>query len=265
MDLYNRLNETPFIIAGPCVIEGEEMLHSLAGELKEICGRHKVPFVFKASFDKANRTSLSSFRGPGIEEGLRLLSEVRKAHDVPILTDIHETHQAEKAAEAADILQIPAFLCRQSDLLVAAGETGRIVNIKKGQFLHAEDMAFQAEKVKSTGNKNIILTERGSSFGYRDLVVDFRGLEDMKKAGYPVVLDVTHSVQRPGGAGGKTGGAPEYIPVLSRAGAAVGVSGFFFEVHSNPSEAKSDGPNMLTPGALDALIPSLLAILAIPS
>ncbi len=228
------------LIAGPCVIESEEHVHFLAAEIRKIAGQ----FVFKASFDKANRSSVSSYRGPGLKEGLRILADLRRA-GYPILTDIHEPSQAEPAAQAADILQIPAFLCRQTDLLIAAGRTGRAVNIKKGQFVSPHDIRHAAEKVASTGNNNILLTERGSSFGYNNLVVDMRGLAIMREFGWPVIFDATHSVQTPGGMGHASGGEPQFIPTLSRAAVAAGVDGVFLEVHEAPERALSDGPNAL--------------------
>jgi 2-dehydro-3-deoxyphosphooctonate aldolase (KDO 8-P synthase) len=229
------------LIAGPCVIESEEHVHFMAKSIREIVGE----FVFKASFDKANRTSLKGFRGPGITEGLRILASVRKATGLQVLTDIHEPAQAGPAAEAVDILQIPAFLCRQTDLLLEAGRTGKIVNIKKGQFVAPGDILHAAEKVASTGNTKIILTERGSSFGYNNLVVDMRGLKIMSEGGYPVVFDATHSVQLPSGAGGKSGGQPQFIEPLASAAVATGVQGVFVEVHDRPEEALSDGANAL--------------------
>ena len=228
------------LIAGPCVIESEEHVHRVARGIREAVG----DFVFKASFDKANRTSAGSYRGPGLEEGLRILAGVR-AEGFPILTDIHEPSQAAPAADVADILQIPAFLCRQTDLLVAAGRTGRIVNIKKGQFVAPHDIRHAAEKVASTGNRQVLLTERGSSFGYNNLVVDMRSLKIMRDAGWPVVFDATHSAQLPGGAGLASSGQPEFIEPLARAAVAVGVNGVFVEVHDAPEKALSDGPNAL--------------------
>jgi len=228
------------LIAGPCVIESEEHVHFLAQEI----GRRIGPFVFKASFDKANRTSISSYRGPGLKEGLRILAGLKK-HDCAILTDIHEPAQAAPAAEVADILQIPAFLCRQTDLLVEAGRTGRIVNIKKGQFLAPQEFRLAAEKVASTGNTKILLTERGTSFGYQNLVVDMRGLAVLRSFGWPLVFDATHSVQLPGGAGSASGGQPQFIEPLARAAVAVGIDGLFVEVHEAPERALSDGPNAL--------------------
>jgi 2-dehydro-3-deoxyphosphooctonate aldolase (KDO 8-P synthase) len=235
------------LIAGPCVIESEEHVHFLAAEIRKIAG----PFVFKASFDKANRSSLASYRGPGLEEGVRILAGLRR-DGYAILTDIHEPSQAEKVAEAADILQIPAFLCRQTDLLLAAGRTGRTVNIKKGQFVSPYDIRNAADKVASTGNHKILLTERGSSFGYNNLVVDMRGLAIMREFGWPVIFDATHSVQIPGGLGQASGGESKFIPTLARAAVAAGVDGVFLEVHEAPERALSDGPNALR---LDLLCP----------
>jgi 2-dehydro-3-deoxyphosphooctonate aldolase (KDO 8-P synthase) len=232
---------TPLVlIAGPCVIESEEHVHRMARGIREAVGE----FVFKASFDKANRTSGDAYRGPGLREGLRILAGL-KAEGFPILTDIHEPAQAEPVAEVADILQIPAFLCRQTDLLLAAGFTGRIVNIKKGQFMAPHDMHRAAEKVAATGNRQVVLTERGSSFGYNNLVVDMRGLQIMRDSGWPVVFDATHSVQLPGGAGAASGGQPQFIATLARAAVAAGVDGVFVEVHDAPERALSDGANAL--------------------
>jgi 2-dehydro-3-deoxyphosphooctonate aldolase (KDO 8-P synthase) len=228
------------LIAGPCVIESEEHVHMLAREIASRVG----PFLFKASFDKANRSSLDSYRGPGLKEGLRILAGLKK-DGFAILTDIHEASQAERAAEVADVLQIPAFLCRQTDLLVAAGRTGRAVNIKKGQFVAPQDFRLAADKVASTGNTKILLTERGSSFGYQNLVVDMRGVAVLRGFGWPVVFDATHSVQLPGGAGNASGGQPQFIEPLSRAAVAVGIDGLFVEVHEAPERALSDGPNAL--------------------
>ena len=228
------------LIAGPCVIESEEHVHHMAQSIRNVIGA----YVFKASFDKANRSSVSSYRGPGLTEGLRILGEVRKL-GIPVLTDIHEPAQAALAAEYVDILQIPAFLCRQTDLLREAGKTGRAVNIKKGQFVSPADIGHAAEKVASTGNQQIILTERGSSFGYNNLVVDMRGLSIMADMGYPVVFDATHSVQLPGAAGSSSGGQPQFIEPLARAATAVGISGIFAEVHDAPERALSDGANAL--------------------
>jgi 2-dehydro-3-deoxyphosphooctonate aldolase (KDO 8-P synthase) len=244
------------LIAGPCVIESEEHVHFLAREIGAIAG----PFIFKASFDKANRSSVNAYRGPGIDEGLRILAGVRKALGVPVLTDIHEPAQAERAAEAVDILQIPAFLCRQTDLLIAAGRTGRIVNIKKGQFVSPHDIRHAAEKVASSGNDRILLTERGSSFGYNNLVVDMRGLAIMRDFGWPVIFDATHSVQLPGASGSGSGGEPRFIEPLARAAVATGVDGLFVEVHEAPERALSDGANALRLDRLGELLRRLRAM-----
>ena len=246
--------EPLFLIAGPCVIESEAHATMMAEQLAGIAGELHLPLIFKASYDKANRSSAKSFRGVGLKEGLRILGKIKQRTKLPILTDIHEVAHAAPAAEVCDVLQIPAFLSRQTDLLVAAGETGRAVNIKKGQFLSPWDMGNAAEKVASTGNEEIILTERGSSFGYQNLVVDMRSFPIMHKFGYPVVFDVTHSVQLPGGEGKSSGGQPEFIEPLARAGAAIGVDGIFLEVHENPAKALSDGTNALP---LDQLRPLL--------
>ena len=243
------------LIAGPCVIESEEHVHFLAGEIRRIAGQ----FIFKASFDKANRSSLASYRGPGLKEGVRVLAGLRR-EGYTVLTDIHEPSQAEPAAEGADILQIPAFLCRQTDLLIAAGRTGRAVNIKKGQFVSPNDIRNAAAKVASTGNNNILLTERGTSFGYNNLVVDMRGLAIMREFGWPVIFDATHSVQTPGGMGHASGGEPQFIPTLARAAVAAGVDGVFLEVHEAPERALSDGPNALRLELLGPLWEKLQAI-----
>ena len=234
-----------FLIAGPCVIESEGHATAMAESLGAAAAELGVPLIFKASFDKANRSSVDSFRGPGLQKGLRILAAIREKTGLPILTDVHEVSQVGPAAEVCDVLQAPAFLSRQTDLLVALGKSGRAVNIKKGQFLSPVEMANAAEKVASTGNEKIILTERGNSFGYQNLVVDMRSFPIMRKFGYPVVFDVTHSVQLPGGAGKASGGQPEFIEPLARAGAAVGVDGIFLEVHDNPAKALSDGTNAL--------------------
>ena len=243
------------MIAGPCVIESEEHVHFLAAEIRRIAG----PFIFKASFDKANRSSLTSYRGPGLQEGVRILAGLRR-EGYAVLTDIHEPAQAETVAEGADILQIPAFLCRQTDLLLAAGRTGRTVNIKKGQFVSPHDIRNAAEKVASTGNDKILLTERGSSFGYNNLVVDMRGLEIMREFGWPVIFDATHSVQIPGGLGHASGGESKFIPTLARAAVAAGVDAVFLEVHEAPERALSDGPNALRLDLLGALWEKLQAV-----
>lgn len=247
-------------IAGPCVIESRECCLKIAEELVGIASRLDAPFVFKASFDKANRTSIDSYRGPGLEKGVEILREVKETFNVPILTDIHESYQAAPVAQVADILQIPAFLCRQTDLLVAAGETGRIINVKKAQFLAAEDMANVISKIESTGNKSIILTERGASFGYHNLVADMRSLIVMRSLGYPVVFDATHSVQRPGGAGNASGGDGCWAPALARAAVATGVDGVFMETHYNPAEALSDKANAIPLSGVEPLWKTLQAI-----
>ncbi len=248
------------VIAGPCQIESLDHALMIAGKLKEIASRHPIELVYKSSFDKANRTSLSGTRGSGLDAGLKILSEVRAQMNLPVLTDVHSETQAAEAGSVVDVLQIPAFLCRQTDLLIAAGKTGKAVNIKKGQFLHPDDMKFAAEKVASTGNKNILLCERGTCFGYRDLVVDMRSLIIMKKSGYSVVFDATHSVQSMGGSGGSSGGSREYIRPLLRAASAVGVDGVFIECHEEPSRAPSDGASMLPLDQFEAVISEVLAI-----
>ena len=233
------------LIAGPCVIESEEMVLSIAKQMKEITEELEIPYTFKASFDKANRTSINSFRVPCIEEGLRILQKVKDTYGLPICTDIHESWQAEIAAQVADVLQIPAFLCRQTDLLVAAAKTGKCINIKKAQFLAPWDMKNCLDKVKESGNDNVMLCERGSTFGYNTLVVDMAGLRVMKEFGVPVIFDATHSVQKPGGNGTSTGGNRQYVEYLAKAAMAVGVDGVFMETHPDPDHAKSDGPNMV--------------------
>ena len=248
------------LIAGPCVVESKSVVFKTCEKVKEISDRLKIPFIFKSSYVKANRTSGKSFRGIGIDEALKILSDAKKEFDVPILTDVHSEIEAGVAAEVADVLQIPAFLCRQTELLEAAGKTGRVVNIKKGQFLAPSDMIYQAEKVADTGNKKIMLTERGTTFGYNNLVVDMRGLVIMKKFGYPVIFDATHSVQMPSKDKGVSGGNPEFIAPLSRAAAAVGVDGFFIETHPNPARALSDGSNMLKLDKLGVLLTDLLKL-----
>lgn len=232
------------LIAGPCVIESEAHVHKMADAISAVAKDAGFPYVFKASFDKANRTSLKGYRGPGLTEGLRILAGL-KARGYSILTDVHETDQIGPAAEVVDVLQIPAFLCRQTDLLLEAGKSGRIVNVKKGQFVAPHDIHNAADKVASTGNKKVVLTERGSSFGYNNLVVDMRGLRVMAESGWPVIFDATHSVQLPSGAGGVSGGQPQFIEPLASAAVAVGLSGVFVEVHDQPEKALSDGPNAL--------------------
>ncbi|MBF9014412.1 MULTISPECIES: 3-deoxy-8-phosphooctulonate synthase [unclassified Oceanispirochaeta] len=253
-ELYNELKKNRFIISGPCVIENETMIMKLAEIIKRISIEHGFIYVFKASFDKANRTSLDSFRGPGIDEGLKILEKVKKEFELPITTDIHESSQAAVVSDVVDIIQIPAFLCRQTDLLVAAAKTDRIVNIKKAQFLDGKDMLYPINKVKDSGNDKIMLTERGSIFGMGNLVVDFRQLIDMKDFGYPVIMDVTHSTQKPGGLGGKSGGDSSYSPYMAKLANAIDVNGFFFEVHEDPTKALSDGPNMITPSQLESIL-----------
>ncbi|MFP5248973.1 MAG: 3-deoxy-8-phosphooctulonate synthase [Acidobacteriota bacterium] len=248
-----------FLIAGPCVIESEAHVRKMAEAIQRVASDLGIPYIFKASFDKANRTSVSSFRGPGLVEGAAILRRLAESTELPILTDVHEPAQCEIAAEGADVLQIPAFLCRQTDLLVAAARTGRAINVKKGQFVAPWDMRHAVEKVASTGNSRVFLTERGASFGYNNLVVDMRALAIMR--GYaPVVFDGTHSVQIPSGANGVSGGQPEFIPLLTRAAVAAGIDGLFLEVHDNPAEAKSDGANALDLKDLRPLLEKLLAI-----
>jgi 2-dehydro-3-deoxyphosphooctonate aldolase (KDO 8-P synthase) len=254
------LSEDFFLIGGPCVIESRAHAVEMATQIRDVASDLGVPYIFKASFDKANRTSVKSFRGPGIEEGLEVLRVVRAEVGVPVLSDIHGPSQAAAAAGVLDVLQIPAFLCRQTDLLVAAAETGKIVNIKKGQFVSPRDIEHAVEKVRGSGNANVILTERGTSFGYNNLVVDFRAFPIMRDFGCPVVFDVTHSLQLPGGQGDASGGQPEFIPVLARAGVAAGVDGVFMEIHDNPAEALSDGPNALDLSLLPGLLEELLAV-----
>lgn len=248
----------PVFIAGPCVIESAELLDEVASELVRLRDKLGIQLVFKASFDKANRTSLSSFRGPGLEKGLQMLADVGSKYSLPLTTDLHESYQAAPVGQVVDIIQIPAFLCRQTDLLVAAARTGKVVNIKKAQFLSGEDMAYPAQKVRESGNSNIWLTERGNSFGYNNLVVDFRNIPDMKKITRRVIMDCTHSVQRPGAAGGKTGGNREFVPAMALAAKAFGADGYFFEVHPDPDRGLSDGPNMLALADLENVITSLL-------
>src|SRR6267378_3564543 len=246
-----------FLIAGPCVIESEAHARMVAEKVAQIAADAGVPFIFKASYDKANRTSVKAFRGPGAQEGLRILGKIKTDLKVPVLTDIHDASQAGPASEVCDVLQIPAFLARQTELLLAAGKTGRIINVKKAQYLSPWDMDNVAEKVASTGNSKILLTERGASFGYQNLVVDMRSFPVMQKTGYPVIFDVTHSVQLPGGQGHASGGQPEFIEPLARAGVAAGVDGIFLETHDNPAAALSDGANALPLAQLPALLAKL--------
>lgn len=248
----------PIFIAGPCVIESAELLDQVAQELVRINRKSGTDIIFKSSFDKANRTSISSFRGPGLEKGLQMLSDIKEKYGLRILTDIHESWQAEPAGQVCDVLQIPAFLCRQTDLLVAAAKTGRTVNIKKAQFLSGMDMRYPVEKARDAGAKDIWLTERGNTFGYNNLVVDFRNIPDMLQFTPTVIMDCTHSVQRPGGANGKTGGDRRFVPAMAKAAKAFGATGYFFEVHPNPDQGLSDAANMLVLHKLEALINDLL-------
>ncbi|MDQ6967125.1 MAG: 3-deoxy-8-phosphooctulonate synthase [Mariprofundaceae bacterium] len=251
-------NDLPFVLfAGPCVIEGEDFTLKVAEQIRDIAARVGVPLVFKSSFDKANRTSVDGFRGPGLEEGLRILQRVKDEVGVPIITDVHTPEQAKPVAEVADILQTPAFLCRQTDFITEVAKAGKPVNVKKGQFLAPWDMPHVLEKAKSTGNADIMLCDRGTSFGYNNLVSDFRSLMVMAETGAPVVYDVTHSVQQPGGLGGATGGNREYVPGLSRAAVAIGVAAVFMEVHPDPDHAKSDGPNSVALADLEGLLTTL--------
>jgi 2-dehydro-3-deoxyphosphooctonate aldolase (KDO 8-P synthase) len=244
----------PLIIAGPCVIETEDITLHTARRLKEICSKVGLPLLFKSSYDKANRTSITSFRGPGMEKGLRILSDIRESLDLPVISDVHSVGEVKPASEALDVLQIPAFLCRQTDLVTAASETGKPVNIKKGQFLAPWDVKNIIEKFRSTGNENIIITERGVSFGYNNLVVDFRAIPIMRSFGYPVVFDVTHSLQLPGGQGTSSGGQRQFAPHFMRAATAVGIDGLFMEVHPEPDKALCDGPNMIPLDELESLL-----------
>lgn len=246
-----------FLIGGPCVIETHEHAFSLAREIKKICDHLKIPFIFKASYDKANRSSISSFRGPGLEKGLDILNHIKKELGVPVLSDVHETTQVEKAAEVLDVIQIPAFLCRQTDLIVAAAQTQKPLNIKKGQFLSPYDMKNVIDKILSQKNDNIILTERGTFFGYNNLVFDIRSIPIMKRLSFPVVIDASHSVQKPGGQGASSGGDAEFIPYIAKAGVSVGADGVFLEIHDNPPQALSDKHNSLNLNELHVLLSSL--------
>jgi 2-dehydro-3-deoxyphosphooctonate aldolase (KDO 8-P synthase) len=251
------------VIAGPCVIESEKLCFEVAAKLLEVCRSRGIYYVFKASFDKANRTSAKSFRGPGLEEGLKILAKIRAEFDVPVLTDIHEASQAAPAARVVDILQIPAFLCRQTDLIAAAVQTGKIVNVKKGQFLSPAEMGQVVEKVKSAGGKKLVLTERGSTFGYNNLVTDMRAIPLMRRFGFPVVFDATHSVQLPGGGGDKSSGQREFAPLLARCALAAGATGVFIETHPDPAKALSDGPNMIALADMPAVLKDLKRVWAI--
>lgn len=248
----------PIIIAGPCVIESQECLNEVAEELVRLNKKYDLDIIFKSSFDKANRTSISSYRGPGMEKGLTMLSDIHEKYGLKLLTDIHESFQAAPVGEVVDVLQIPAFLCRQTDLLVSAAKTGKVVNIKKAQFLSGMDMEFPVQKVRESGNDKVWLTERGNMCGYNNLAVDFRNITDMKKFTDVVIMDCTHSVQRPGAADGKTGGNREFVPAMALAAKAFGATGYFFEVHPNPEVAKSDGPNQLYLKDLENVVKSLL-------
>jgi 2-dehydro-3-deoxyphosphooctonate aldolase (KDO 8-P synthase) len=250
----------PFLIAGPCVIESEQLVMETAGRIAEITKSLGMPYIFKASFDKANRTSIKSFRGPGIEKGLAVLQQVKDRLGLPVLTDVHTEEQATEAGKVVDVLQIPAFLCRQTDLLIAAANTGKVVNVKKGQFLSPPEMGNAVKKVEECGSRRILLTERGSSFGYNNLVVDMRSFPILRGFGYPVVFDATHSVQLPGGGGTTSSGQREFVEPLACAAAGAGVDGFFMEVHPNPDEALSDGPNMVPLHQLKALLERILRI-----
>lgn len=249
---------TPLFIAGPCVIESYELLDIVAKELVRLNRKYHLNIIFKSSFDKANRTSIYSYRGPGLEKGLQMLHDIKSKYNLDLLTDIHESYQAKPVGEVVDVIQIPAFLCRQTDLLIAAAKTGRVVNIKKAQFLSGDDMQYPVQKVKESGNGKVWLTERGNMYGYNNLAVDFRNIADMKKYVDTVIMDCTHSVQRPGATGGKTGGNREFVPAMALAAKAFGANAYFFEVHPDPDTAKSDGPNMLYLKDLEKVIVSLL-------
>ncbi|MES2427612.1 MAG: 3-deoxy-8-phosphooctulonate synthase [Bacteroidota bacterium] len=258
MALFEQMRQKPFFILGPCVMENQELLYTVADKVAELGAKYPIQVVFKSSFDKANRTSIHSYRGPGIEKGMEMLQNVKEKFNLPVTTDIHEPYQAAIAAQVVDILQIPAFLCRQTDLLVAAAVTGKIVNVKKAQFLSGQDMFYPAQKVVEAGNSQVILTERGNMYGYNNLAVDFRNIYDMKAFGYPICMDCTHSVQRPGGAGGKTGGDRTFVPMMALAAKAFGADGYFMEAHPDPDNALSDGPNMVKLHELEEVIKPLI-------
>lgn len=254
-------NDQPLtLIAGPCQLESADHAQMIAGMMKEACARVGANFIFKASYDKANRTSLAGQRGLGIDEGLKILADIGDQFDIPVLTDVHSPEQCAVAAQAVDVIQIPAFLCRQTDLLIAAGKTGAVVNVKKGQFMAPWDMQNVVSKVESTGNSNILLTERGVSFGYNTLVADMRSLPEMMKTGYPVVMDATHSVAQPGGLGGSSGGQREFAPVMARAAVSLGIAAVFIETHEDPDRAPSDGPNMIRLDQMPGLLKTLMAL-----
>jgi 2-dehydro-3-deoxyphosphooctonate aldolase (KDO 8-P synthase) len=262
-ELFHNQKHNPdnfFLLAGPCVIENEEMPFQIAETLIKITQKYQIPFIFKASYRKANRSKLDSFTGIGDEKGLHILAQIRKQYGIPVVTDIHEALEAALAAEYVDMLQIPAFLCRQTDLLLAAGRTGKYVNVKKGQFVAPESMVHAVEKIRQTGNQNILLTERGTTFGYQDLVVDFRGIPVMQQNNVPVVMDVTHSLQQPNQSSGVTGGRPDLIETIAKAAIAVGADGLFIETHPEPAKAKSDGANMLHLHLMDELMEKLIRI-----
>ena len=258
---FNVSNDLPFfLIAGPCSIESKDHAIDHAGKINEICKQLNLNFVYKSSFDKANRSSSLSSRGVGIDQGLKILSDVKKTFGIPLITDVHESYQCKDVANVVDIIQIPAFLCRQTDLLYAAAETNKIINVKKGQFLAPWDMKNVLNKIVDYGNNQVLLTERGTSFGYNTLVSDMRAIPQMSQFGYPIIFDATHSVQQPGGMGITSGGQREFVPVLARAAIAIGVSGLFVEVHENPDDAPSDGPNMLKISELSALLSKLIQL-----
>lgn len=260
IELKNNPEGNFFLLAGPCVIEGEEMAMRIAEHIINLTDKLQIPYIFKGSYRKANRSRLDSFTGIGDEKALKILKKVHDTFNVPTVTDIHTAEEAAMAAEYVDVLQIPAFLCRQTDLLVAAARTGKVVNVKKGQFLSPSAMQFVAEKIAEAGNTNIMLTERGTTFGYQDLIVDFRGIPEMQTFGYPVILDATHSLQQPNQTSGVTGGMPQLIETIAKAGIAVGADGLFIETHENPSVAKSDGANMLKLDLLEGLLTKLVRI-----
>jgi 2-dehydro-3-deoxyphosphooctonate aldolase (KDO 8-P synthase) len=262
--IWQSLNQPDrlLLIAGPCVIENERLCIDIASALKRLCEDLGITYVFKASYDKANRTSSNAFRGPGLEEGLRILARVRSEVGVPVLTDVHTEEQAKRAGETVDVLQIPAFLCRQTDLIVAAVRTGRVVNLKKGQFLSPAEMGPMVEKAKQAGGERLLLTERGTTFGYNNLVADMRSIPILARLGFPVVFDATHSVQLPGGAGDRSGGQREFAPILARSALAAGADGLFFETHPDPDHALSDGPNMIALRDMPALLEGLLRVFA---